>query len=80
MLALHPKINVMLHVTSWREAANQVASGAVDIGIADLRNLQDDEQFTTELIGQHRARFFCRPGHPILLRKPVSMKDLFEFP
>ena len=80
MQALHPKINVMVHVAGWRDVAKQVASGAVDIGIADLRNLQDDARFATELIGQHRARFFCRQEHPILLRKPVSMSHFFDFP
>ena len=80
MLGLHPKINVVVHVASWRDVANQVASGVVDIGIADLRNVQDDARFTTELVGEHSARFFCRPGHPILLRKTVFMRSLLEYP
>jgi DNA-binding transcriptional LysR family regulator len=80
MLGMYPKINMVVHAASWRDVANQVADGAIDIGIADLRNLQDDARFTTELIAQHRGRFFCRPGHPILLRESVSMASLFEFP
>lgn len=80
MLALYPKVNVMARVTSWRDVASQVSSGAVDIGVADLRNLQDDAQFTTELIGQHRSVFFCRRGHPILDHGSVALTDLLKFP
>ena len=80
MLALYPKVNAMVHVASWRDVAKQVASGVVDIGIAELGSVQDDQQFTTELIGQHSARFFCRPGHPLLSRTSVSITDLLGFP
>jgi DNA-binding transcriptional LysR family regulator len=80
MLARHPKISITAHVAGWRDVANQVTSRTVDLGIAELSGVQDNEQFVTELIGQHRGYHFCRPGHPILGRGHVSLTQLLEFP
>jgi len=80
LLARHPKIGVGVRVTGWRDVADRVAARAVDIGIAELGGLHGNEEFATELIGQHRGRFFCRPGHPILEGHQVSLPQLLEFP
>ena len=78
--ALHPKIGISVHVTGWREVANQVTARTVDLGIAEIGGLAESEQFTTELIAQHRAHIFCRPGHPVLKRGRVSLLPLLDFP
>ena len=78
--ARHPKIHVAVHVTGWRNVADQVTARAADIGIAEVGGLYGNEEFATELIGQHCGRFFCRPGHPILKRRKVSLPQLLEFP
>lgn len=80
MLSRHPKIRVAVSVVAWREVPHLVASRAVDIGIADLRGLQNNELFDTELIGQHVGRFCCRSGHPLTKRKHVTLSQLMEFP
>ena len=80
LLARRPKITVAAHVAGWREVAHQVAARAVDLGLAELSGVQDDDQFTTELVGQHRGRIFCRPGHPILVSGQVALPALLEFP
>jgi DNA-binding transcriptional LysR family regulator len=80
LLARHPKINVVAHVTGWRDVMQQVAARTVDLGIAEISNLQGNEKFTAERIGQHRGYFFCRPGHPILKQNKIVPKNLFEFP
>ncbi len=80
LLARRPKITVAAHVAGWREVAHQVAARAVDLGLAELSGVQDDDQFATELVGQHRGRIFCRPGHPILASGQVALPALLEFP
>lgn len=65
----HPQIRVTAHVAGWREVAHQVATGAVDLGIAEISTLQGREEFTCELLGEHEGRLFCRPGHPLLSQK-----------
>ncbi len=80
LLAAHPGIHIAAHVAGWREVASQVAARTVDIGIAETSSVEGEEQFATELVGQHCARIFCRPGHPVLGRGPVSLRQLLDFP
>jgi DNA-binding transcriptional LysR family regulator len=80
LLARHPKINVVAHVTGWRDVMQQVAARTVDLGIAELGHLHGNEKFTAERIGQHRGYFFCRPGHPILKQNKIVPKNIFEYP
>jgi DNA-binding transcriptional LysR family regulator len=80
LLAKHPKTQVTVHVVGWREVAQQVLARTVDLGIAEISELQGNQQFITELLGQHQARVLCRPGHPILKLDQVSLAQLTKFP
>ena len=80
LLAKHPKIKVVAHVTSWRDVVQQVATRTVDLGIAEMSHLHGNEKFATELVGQHRGLFFCRPGHSILKQSQIALAELLEFP
>lgn len=80
LLARRPNITVAVHVAGWREVAHQVTAREVDLGLAELSGVEEDDQFATELVGQHRGRIFCRPGHPILAAGRVALPALLEFP
>jgi DNA-binding transcriptional LysR family regulator len=80
LLARYPKIKVAAHTADWRDVVQQVAARTVDLGIAEIAYLHGNEKFSTELAGQHRGYFFCRPGHPLLKRKQIALKNLLEFP
>nr|WP_276524514.1 LysR substrate-binding domain-containing protein [Pseudomonas azerbaijanoccidentalis] len=79
--ARHPQIKVTAHVAGWREVAQQVATSAVDLGIAEISTLQGREEFTCELLGEHVGRLFCRPGHPLLAQKrSPTMAQTLDYP
>jgi DNA-binding transcriptional LysR family regulator len=80
LVARHPKLNVSLLATNWRDVSRLVAEKKVDLGVAELTDAVLDESLQTELVGKHRGRFFCRPGHPILGKSRISLPDLLEFP
>lgn len=80
LLARRPKIIIAVHVAGWRDVVRQVVAREVDLGLAELGGLPADDQLATTLVGQHRGRFFCRPGHPALKRGPVELAGLLEFP
>lgn len=80
LLARRPKITVAVHVAGWREVAHQVTAREVDLGLAELSGVEENDQFATESVGQHRGRIFCRPGHPILAAGRVALPALLEFP
>ncbi len=76
----HPGLAMGLHVAGWREVTNAVADRSADIGIAELSDAVLNEALATELVARHRARVFCRPGHPILARRRVTIRELLQFP
>jgi len=79
--ARHPQIKVTAHVAGWREVAHQVATGAVDLGIAEISTLQGREEFTCELLGEHEGRLFCRPGHPLLSQnRSLTLAQTLDYP
>ncbi|MGY2338941.1 LysR family transcriptional regulator [Pseudomonas sp. SDO5532_S415] len=78
--ARHPHLNVTAHVAGWREVAQQVASGAVDLGIAEISALQGGEEFNCELLGEHEGRLFCRPGHPLLSQRSLKRAQTLDYP
>jgi DNA-binding transcriptional LysR family regulator len=80
LLARRPKISVAVRVAGWREVAHQVTAREVDLGLAELSGVEEDEQFATEPVGQHCGRIFCRPGHPLLAAGRVALPALLEFP
>ena len=80
LLARHPKISIAVHVVGWREVASRVLARTVDLGIAEVGDAENDEQFATERLTPHRARFFCRPGHPLLDGNPITPQRLLAYP
>jgi DNA-binding transcriptional LysR family regulator len=78
--ARHPHLNVTAHVAGWREVAHQVASGVVDLGIAEISALQGVEEFNCELLGEHQGRLFCRPGHPLLSQRSLNRAQTLDYP
>ncbi|MHC8361655.1 LysR family transcriptional regulator [Pseudomonas sp. LS2P72] len=79
--ARHPQIKVTAHVAGWREVSRQVATGVVDLGIAEISTLQGREEFTCELLGEHEGRLFCRPGHPLLSRpRSLTLAQTLDYP
>jgi DNA-binding transcriptional LysR family regulator len=79
--ARHPHIKVTAHVAGWRDVAHQVATGMVDLGIAEISTLEGREEFTCELLGEHQGRLFCRPGHPLLSQKrSLTLAQTLNYP
>ncbi|MHC8365581.1 LysR family transcriptional regulator [Pseudomonas sp. ZT5P21] len=78
--ARHPHLKVTAHVAGWRDVAHQVANGVVDLGIAEISALQDRKEFHCELLGEHQGRLFCRPGHPLLSQRTLSLAQTLDYP
>jgi DNA-binding transcriptional LysR family regulator len=75
-----PRLGMSLHVTNWRDVTATVTERRVDLGIAELTDAVLHEALNTEVIGRHLAYPFCRPDHPILGLKRVTLRDLLRFP
>jgi DNA-binding transcriptional LysR family regulator len=76
----HPQLSIGLQVANWRAVTATVVTRQADLGIAELSDAAAHPELRTELVGQHRASFFCRAGHPVLQRAPCRWGDLLQFP
>ena len=81
LIRLHPKVSVQSSIHEWRFIIQQVLERSVDLGIAEISTLKEnDVKLKIEPLGQHEAVFFCRKGHPLLGRSKVSRTDLDAYP
>jgi DNA-binding transcriptional LysR family regulator len=48
--------------------------------VAELTAAVKYKELQTEIVGEHRAHFCCRPDHPILGSRRIRMVDLLAFP
>lgn len=80
LLRSHPNLSVDLRVPHYREGVKAVLEREVDLGFTELVEASENDALATELVGEHLARFFCRPDHPILARRGIGWQDLFAFP
>lgn len=76
----HPRLGIGLRVANWRAVTRAVADRQVDLGIAELADAVGNAALASEAVAAHQARFFCRPGHPILARSRIALADLLGFP
>ena len=76
----HPKIGISVNVAAWRTVASLVSTRSVDLGIAEIGGLVENQQFETEPVAQPQARFFCCPDHPLSACPNASLSDLLKFP
>ncbi len=80
VMAAHSKLQIALHVANWREVTQAVMEKKAELGIAELSDAVLNDRLDTEVVGQHRARLFCRPGHPLLQAEDITLATLLEFP
>ena len=76
----HPGLMVDLAVGDWTELIRRVASGELDLAIADTGMAQRDDRLVAELLPQHQLNFFCRTGHPLADRTAVTLDEVRNFP
>jgi DNA-binding transcriptional LysR family regulator len=80
LLARHPNLRLSLQSISWREVIHAVIEKKVDLGIAEISGASHDDTLQTELLGEHRAYFLCRTGHPILRNSCITLAELVGYP
>ena len=80
MMKESPEVKCRLNVSDWREVPQQVLGRQADIGIAEIVNVDGDEQLHKELLGTHNVFFFCRSDHPLAKNKRISKEQLASFP
>lgn len=80
LVTMHPRLLVRLDVKRWPDVYADVAEGRAEVGIADAAEASCRPEFTVDPIRDSQLHFFCRSGHPLVGRTPLTMEDLMAFP
>lgn len=80
LLQRYPRVQVKLDIANWLELRDSLLDSAIELFVADIRELQDDAQLHIEPLHVHQGVLFCRPSHPLLQRGDLQLRDLLDFP
>lgn len=78
--ARHPRLRVSLMAAPWREVADAVTAGELDVAVVELSALQGTSRLTLDPLPRHPATVVCRPGHPLLAMSRLTTAKVFAFP
>jgi DNA-binding transcriptional LysR family regulator len=76
----HPALMVDLAVADWSELIRRVASGELELAVADTGVAQHDDRLVVESLPRHQLNFFCRVGHPLAGRAALTLEELRKYP
>ena len=76
----NPGLRVRLIEGAWRNFAELLLSGGVDVAIVHASMFSSDRRFEVELLTPHPGCLVCRSGHPLARRRRVSKGDIDRYP
>lgn len=75
-----PGLHLRMRQGDWRILTREVVAGSLDIAVAELAAARREPSLHVEPLGAHGGAFFCRSGHPLAGRSPLTLRDLAPFP
>jgi DNA-binding transcriptional LysR family regulator len=75
-----PGLHLRVAHGGWESLTRDVASGALDVAVADVAAAEQTKDMVVERLGTHRGSFYCRTGHPLTARSRIAFEDLTSFP
>lgn len=76
----YPQIRVHLSIDNWLALRGSLLADAIELFVADSRELEDDPLLTIEPLQTHPGVLFCRPGHPLLQHSVLQLHELRDYP
>ncbi len=80
LMAACPNVQLRLEQLSPRAAVAKVLDGSVDLGIADVREWQEDSRLEIELLPPHVGVWIGRANHPLARKKGLSLPEVLAYP
>ncbi|MEI8352824.1 MAG: LysR substrate-binding domain-containing protein [bacterium] len=77
---LYPRLRTRVLISPWMELPARIRSREVDLMVADVSEVQGQDDLEITPLLPHRAFVVCRPGHPLTTQADVSAGDIFRFP
>jgi len=77
---LYPRLRTRVLIAPWMELPARIRSREVDLMVADVSEVQGQDDLEIIPLQPHRAFVVCRPGHVLTAREGVAAADIFRFP
>ena len=78
--ANYPAVDLDLHDMARRDIESAVASGALELGVAILSNVEAPERFRHHVLMRSRRQLWAAAGHPVLRTPYPSLADISTHP
>lgn len=76
----HPRLQIELIEGDWRRLGPLMLAGNIDLGLFDIRIVENDNRFHTETMPAHPGHFFARQGHPLAGRRGLGIQQVLAYP
>jgi DNA-binding transcriptional LysR family regulator len=76
----HPTLHIRLVLDDWESLTRKVMAGTLDVAVAEVTAAEQESQLSVERLGEHGGVFYCRSGHPLLSRTPLTFENISGFP
>jgi DNA-binding transcriptional LysR family regulator len=80
LAARHPGLRIDITAGDWRDAIEGVLAAVADLAVVELSVIKDDARLVLEPLPPHDGVFYCRPGHPLLAEKDLTVERVFDYP
>lgn len=75
----HPGVRVQLTLENWHSLRQRLLDDAIELFVADIRELEGDPLLDIIPLRRHPGTLFCRPGHPLLGQDRLQLTDLARY-
>jgi DNA-binding transcriptional LysR family regulator len=75
----HPKLQVDLRISAWRELPEQLRDHQIDAMVSDVREVEQLNDLQVDHLSKHPVFAVCRPGHPVLKNKAPTLQQTLAF-
>ncbi|GAB4154958.1 MAG: LysR family transcriptional regulator [Sphingomonadales bacterium] len=74
-----PDIDLRVEVNNWRQLLERLQREDIEFFFSDVSALPHDPTLSVALLGQQRAAFYVRAGHPLAIRERCSLREVWPY-
>jgi len=78
-LRKHPNAHVSLQESTMNVLLERLELGQLDVVVGRVDNYQPTQTLNSEMLFREPMQVVARPGHPLLERKGLTWKDLYQY-
>lgn len=80
IISRYPNLQIKMSIRQYKQAMHLILERKADIAIAEQSYQNQYPELEMESLGAHLAGFFCRPDHPLLEKRNLTIEEIVAFP